>query len=79
VFLPVGEIFAMLSPQSQVEEVDRLLAAHFAQRSRFTSPKAMAPLPAFGIPGWHPGTACEAYYDCTEHFRRKRGAGAVSP
>ena len=79
VFLPVSDFFAMLSPQSQVEEVDSLLAAHFAQRSRFTSPKAMAPLPAFGIPGWHPGTASEAYYECPQHFRPKRGAGANTP
>jgi len=75
VFLPVSDFFAMLSPQSQVEEVDSLLAAHFAQRSRFTSPKAMAPLPAFGVPGWHPGTAFEPYYDCADHFRKKREKG----
>ena len=61
------------SPQSQVGEADALLAAHFAQRARFPSPRAMAPMPVFGIPGWHPGTARESYYDCAQHFRPQTG------
>jgi hypothetical protein len=51
---------------------DRLLAAHFADRSRFASPKSMAPMPVLGVPGWHPGTATESFYDDPVHFRGKR-------
>lgn len=50
---------------------DRLLAAHFSDRSRFPSPKAMAPMPVLGIPGWHPHTSSEAFYDDAKHFRGK--------
>jgi hypothetical protein len=73
VFVPVGELFAMLPPESQVAEVDTLLAAHFANRARFTSPRAMAPIPVLGIPGWHPDTGRESFYDDADHFRTKRG------
>jgi hypothetical protein len=51
--------------------VDRALAAHFADRSRLASPKLMAPMPVLGIPGWHPGTESEAFYDDRDHFRPK--------
>jgi hypothetical protein len=69
VFLPVDELFFMLPIEAQVERADALLAAHFSQRTRFASPRAMAPLPVMGVPGWHPGTADEAFYDDTAHFR----------
>ena len=71
VFVPVGELFTMLPPESQVAEADALLAAHFASRARFASPKAMSPLPVLGIPGWYPDTDRESYYDDPAHFRRK--------
>ncbi|MBL0143420.1 MAG: DUF3025 domain-containing protein [Betaproteobacteria bacterium] len=71
VFVPVSEMFAMLPPESQVAQADVLLAAHFANRSRFTSPKVMAPIPVFGIPGWYPDTERESYYDDKDHFRER--------
>jgi hypothetical protein len=71
VFLPVDELFPVLPPEAQVARVDELLAAHFASRTRFPAPRAMAPIPAMGIPGWHPGTEREDYYDDTDHFRPK--------
>ncbi len=52
-------------------EADRLLAAHFSDRSRFPSPKAMAPMPVLGVPGWHPGNSSETFYDDAKHFRGK--------
>jgi hypothetical protein len=54
--------------------VDTALAAHFADRSRVATPRAMAPIPVLGIPGWHQQTAEEAFYDDRSHFRPK-GAG----
>lgn len=69
VFLPVDELFFMLPIEAQVARADELLASHFAQRKRFASPRAMAPLPAMGVPGWHPGTSDESFYDDTAHFR----------
>ncbi len=72
IFLPVDESFLGWSPAEQVAQVDALLAAHFADRARFRSPKMMAPMPVLGVPGWHPGTAREDFYDEASHFRGKR-------
>jgi hypothetical protein len=76
VFVPVGELFFMLPPEAQLSQVDGLLAAHFAQASRFPSPRAMAPMPVLGVPGWHFAAQDEAFYDDASHFRSKgRRAG----
>lgn len=72
VFVPVDDLFPMLPVEARVARADSLLAAHFSQRARFASPKSMAPLPAMGVPGWHPGTADEAFYDDTTHFQPRR-------
>jgi hypothetical protein len=71
VFVPVSDFFFMLAPESQREEADRLLAAHFGDRKRFASPKAMAPMPVLGVPGWHPRTASEDFYDLASYFHSK--------
>jgi hypothetical protein len=31
----------------------------------------MAPMPVLGVPGWHPDTQREAFYDDASHFRSK--------
>lgn len=69
VFVPVSDFFAMLPIESRVAEADALVAAHFSQPARFASPKSMAPLPAMGVPGWHPDTGRESFYDDRSHFR----------
>ena len=61
VFLPAGG----------TPDVDAALAEHFSDRARFASPKAMAPMPVLGIPGWHPDTRLEAFYDDRAYFRPK--------
>jgi len=73
VFVPVSDFFFMLSPESQVEEADKLVASHFSSRARFVSPKAMAPMPVLGVPGWHFAPQDEVFYDDPEHFRSKAG------
>ena len=71
VFVTAADAFVALPLGAQVERVDSLLAAHFADRARFPSPKSMAPMPVLGIPGWHPDTALESFYDDAKHFRSK--------
>jgi hypothetical protein len=71
VFIPVSDFFFMLSPDSQREEADRLVAAHFSSATRFPSPKSMPPLPVLGVPGWHPETANEAFYERADYFQSK--------
>jgi hypothetical protein len=57
---------------ADVAGADGMLAAHFADRANFARPKAMAPMPVLGVPGWHPGTATESFYADPVHFRGKR-------
>ncbi len=71
VFVPVGDFFFMSSPESRLVAVDEMLAGHFSRRARFQSPKAMAPMPVMGVPGWHPQTSEESFYDDQDHFRGK--------
>jgi hypothetical protein len=71
VFVPVGDFFFMLPEESQVREADELLAKHFAVRTRFHSPRSMPPMPVLGVPGWHPETDREAFYDDPSYFRSK--------
>ena len=71
VFVPVNDFFFMSTSDSQVATVDEMLAAHFSRRARFQSPKSMAPMPVMGIPGWHPRTGEESFYDDPDHFRGK--------
>ena len=71
VFVPVTDLFFMSAAESQVAAVDELIAGHFSRRARFVSPKAMAPMPVMGVPGWHPQTGDESFYDDPQHFRGK--------
>ncbi|MBC8021720.1 MAG: DUF3025 domain-containing protein [Burkholderiales bacterium] len=67
-------VFVDFAPDTS--DADRLLAAHFSDRSRFRSPKAMAPMPVLGVPGWHPGNGVESFYDDAKHFRGKTAPAA---
>ena len=71
VFVPVDELFFMLPIESQVSQADELVARHFSNRAKFHSPKAMAPMPVLGVPGWHFDVQDEAFYDDAKHFRSK--------
>jgi hypothetical protein len=84
VFVPVDELFHALPVEAQLPRVDQLLARHFASRVRFASPKAMAPMPLLGVPGWHFAVQDEAFYDDRDHFRGSRpdpreAAGIIPP
>ena len=68
VFIPTD---SMPAEDTLVEKVDRALTMHFSDRTRFATPKIMAPIPVLGIPGWYSGTATESYYDDVRHFRGK--------
>jgi hypothetical protein len=75
VFLAVEPGFAALPRGERIARIDAMLAAHFADRTRFASPKGMAPMPVLGIPGWHPRTNAQAFYDDPSYFRSKRPRG----
>lgn len=39
------------------------------------SPRILSPLPIFGFPGWHPGTARAEFYEDARYFRPLRPSG----
>ena len=69
VFVRVDELFFALPAQARVARADEAAAEHFSNRVRFATPRAMPPLPVLGIPGWHPDTERESFYDDASHFR----------
>lgn len=71
VFIAVDGSVLDLPLQEQLQRTDALLAAHFCDRRNFASPRAMPPMPLLGVPGWHPGTATESFYDDASYFRSK--------
>jgi hypothetical protein len=71
VFVTVDGSFLHRPAAEQLVRTDELLATHFSDRRHFPSPKAMAPMPVLGVPGWHPATETESFYDDASHFRSK--------
>lgn len=71
-FVPVEE--AMLREPADVlrAHCDGFLARRFADPRQVPTPKALAPMPVLGIPGWHPRTDEAAFYDDATHFRASR-------
>ena len=67
IFIPVNSL-----PRASdiTATVDRALGVHLSERANL-APKRMAPMPVLGIPGWHSGTATQAFYDDRDHFRAK--------
>ena len=71
VFVPVERDFFAEQVPAQRARVDAALARHFADRANFASPRAMAPMPVLGYPGWHFAAQDEAFYDLASYFRSR--------
>ena len=75
VFLEVGAALLAQPLPALLEATDARLARHLEVAAHFASPRALAPLPVLGIPGWHPANGSEAFYDDSDHFRSRRRSG----
>jgi hypothetical protein len=53
---------------------DAQAAAWLSGLARDATPKDLAPLPIFGYPGWHPGSAQREFYADQRYFRPSRAA-----
>jgi len=67
--LPVDERFIAHDLSTQTDALDVLAATALAQ---ITTPRALAPLPVLGVPGWWPENVSEAFYDNVAYFRTGR-------
>ena len=73
----VAADFFALPPARQLNELDRQLAARFADAARAMAARELAAVPLLGIPGWCLDNAREEYYDNTAYFRPPPGGVSV--
>jgi hypothetical protein len=59
-------------PAEQITVLDRELGAFLRDGAALQSPQDLHPVPLLGMPGWHPGTADESFYDNAAYFRPGR-------
>jgi len=62
-------------PDVQLERVDALAAGVLEDPRTLLSPRALAPVPILGIPGWCAQNARASYYDDADYFRAGRRRG----
>lgn len=55
-----------------IERLDEITASRVCDGDAFTTPRALAPLPVLGVPGWSPANEREAFYENAEYFRPGR-------
>lgn len=71
-FVPIDAALLQGSADAMRAQCDAILANRFADPRQVPTPKALAPMPVLGVPGWHPDTEREAFYDDPSHFRASR-------
>ena len=77
-FVPVAESQLRIAPVQLLAHLDRAAAQWLQAVAGECSPRALAPLPVFGYPGWLPGNEREAFYADTRYFRPcRRAVGEV--
>ena len=71
-FIAADQAQLGLPPEQLGAYLDERAAAWFAAASHALTPRALAPLPVFGYPGWLPDNQHEAFYADTRYFRPLR-------
>jgi len=71
-FVPVDAALFDASSARLLAHLDEQAALWFAAARDDCTPRALAPLPVFGYPGWFPASDCEAFYADTRYFRPLR-------
>jgi hypothetical protein len=73
VLLDVAQAVIEVPVAERTATLDRRLAAFFRKGETLRSPRDLQPVPLLGVPGWHPDTEREAFYDNRDYFRPGRG------
>ncbi len=77
--LEVERDFFRLSPEEQLQGIDRRLALQIADPQALWHTHELAPLPILGVPGWCADNENPVYYDDHDHFRPGRMQRLPSP
>lgn len=72
ILLKVESDYFALPLAARLQQLDAQLAALFADGTRYTQPRDLAPFPILGMPGWDGANSDERYYDNTGYFRAGR-------
>jgi hypothetical protein len=67
----IGMVAKTVFVSAGAGNVDDALAEYFSDRKNFPSPKSLPPMPLLGVPGWHPRTPDETFYDDASYFRSR--------
>jgi len=70
--ITVDDGFVKLAPGEQIRKLDGLIAAELEDERGLSSPRALAPLPVLGVPGWWADNEHEAFYRNARYFRPGR-------
>lgn len=73
-FVPADEALLRLAPAQLLTHLDQHAAQWLQAAAGELSPRALAPLPVFGYPGWFPGNDRADFYQDTRYFRPLRRA-----
>ena len=72
ILLEVEPALLAMPVEEQTGSLDARLAAVIAAPECLTATRDLEVLPLLGVPGWHPGTADESFYDDADYFRPGR-------
>jgi Protein of unknown function (DUF3025) len=76
-FVPADEALLRAGPAERLARLDQCAAQWLQGADAQCSPRALAPLPVFGYPGWFPGNERETFYADTRYFRPLRRTGGA--
>ncbi len=67
--LQVQPGWTSLPVRGQIADLDRRIAAHFADPAQLASTRSLAPFPLLGMPGWFAANEDPAFYANAAYFR----------
>lgn len=72
ILLLADEAYFTRPMPERLQWIDGQLRDQIENNPALCSPKALAPLPILGMPGWDPANGAETYYDNVRYFRPGR-------
>jgi hypothetical protein len=73
----VATDFCVQPYRAQLEAIDSMTARHLSRADALPSPRALAPVPTLGIPGWSAQSTAASFYDDRTYFRLNRRYAAL--
>ena len=62
---------------AEIKDVDKILSSYILEPKKLSHGRALSPIPILGLPGWHPDSNKETFYDNISYFRLGRTKNKV--